>query len=313
MRRNRKESQIKQDLTEEEFKQVFGELVKKKRLLQGFGAGCIVLAFLSFFLVLQIEVLFVLIPIFLIIGIVLLGQSKSIGKQIKEYMSRYLVNGVLRERFSVSSYQPMSRMADSVVRGAGLIDDWDRADGSDYVEGRYEDMEFCLSDLHLERKETHVDSKGRTTTTYVTVFQGLWLTCRLARQIQTMVRVLENRKGLFGGYAKSHSDVETESATFNEKFQILTDDPHTAFYVLTPHFMEYMLNADALAQGRIYFCFKESVVHIAIHTGKDLFELKSGENLSDLEGMRNRLRGEVRYITDILDELRKNEYLFSEE
>ena len=104
------------------------------------------------------------------------------------------------------------------------------------------------------------------------------------------------------------SDVETENEEFNKKYQILTKDAHTAFYILTPHFMEYILKADLMAEGQTYICFDSYHVYVAINNGRDMFEMKhKNESVEELKG---RIEKEIDYLTGVVDELMENKYLF---
>lgn len=67
-------------------------------------------------------------------------------------------------------------------------------------------------------------------------------------------------------------DVETENVEFNKRFQIRTKDLQHAFYILTPHFMEYIIKADDLSDARMYFAFIENRIHILLGSEKNLFE-----------------------------------------
>lgn len=301
-------------LSEEELRRELTALARKNKCFSAAAVIAFVVAAAMILLGFTQGISLLLCVPFIVVGGVFLCLNNATRRKLKGYLSSHIVYGVLNEVFELKTYQPNAGISGSVIRSAGLIDTWDRVQGSDYVEGKYRNLDVCFSDVHLEKEEVHVDSKGHTTTSWVTKFKGLWLTCRLNRPIPYKLRIRENaERMLLGGYAKSRSDVETENIEFNQKFQILTSDPHTAFYVLTPHFMEYIVSADRSAQGRMYLCFSGDVVHIAIHTNQDAFELKAGENVADLDGVRARVRSEVKYVTDILDELRKNEYLFSEE
>lgn len=59
---------------------------------------------------------------------------------------------------------------------------------------------------------------------------------------------------------------------FNKRFQIRTKDLQHAFYILTPHFMEYIIKADDLSDARMYFAFIENRIHILLGSEKNLFE-----------------------------------------
>ncbi|NLA87235.1 MAG: DUF3137 domain-containing protein [Clostridiales bacterium] len=113
------------------------------------------------------------------------------------------------------------------------------------------------------------------------------------------MRIRERSRGLLGGYERSQTDVETENINFSKKFQILTGDPHTAFYILTPHFMEYILSLDQRANGQTYMSFVGERVYIAVNTGRDSF--KASRGAMNASALQERIKSEVRYITDIID------------
>lgn len=112
---------------------------------------------------------------------------------------------------------------------------------------------------------------------------------------------------------KEIQEAQTENTAFNKKYQILTDDPHTMFYILTPHFMEYIVSADTAANGQTNFCFTGDRVRVALQNTLDFFEIGNIKSVSDIEGLRAKFRSEMRYIVGILDELLKNEFLFGTE
>jgi hypothetical protein len=172
---------------------------------------------------------------------------------------------------------------------------------------------MTFSDIHLEDVTTDSDGDEHRET----VFKGQWLICGLGKKLPATVRIREKlerqgvAKRLFGDRANEKSDIVTDNAAFNQQFQIQTDDPHTAFYVLTPHFMEFIVAADMQAHARTYLCFSDDSVQIAIHNGYDSFEIgKNSAEIKDIPVLRQRIQREIGYITSILDELFKNEYLF---
>ncbi|MCL2488005.1 MAG: DUF3137 domain-containing protein [Oscillospiraceae bacterium] len=227
------------------------------------------------------------------------------------------VRDALEAVFSDIEYNPRGCFPRHIISGAGLVDGWDHCSGSDYVKALYKGHRIEFSDIHLEREETTTDSDGHTQTHYVTVFRGQWISCQLDKQLPAMVRVREKaeRRGIakkmFGSHVNRKSDVETENLAFNTQFQILTNDPHTAFYVLTPHFMEYILAADQQANGLTNLCFAGEAVYIAVHNNRDSFEIgRKAATTKDLPALRRRFQAETRYITAILDELFQNDHLF---
>ena len=104
--------------------------------------------------------------------------------------------------------------------------------------------------------------------------------------------------------------VESENAEFNKEFSIYSDSAHDAFYVLTPHMMEYIMEMNKKSQGNSYLRFqKDGKVHIAIDSGRDSFELGSVKKIN-VQELREQFIEEIRYITDLIDELRLVDTLY---
>lgn len=252
--------------------------------------------------------------VFLLAAVACVVVNVYASRDMKRLVSDNVVAQALGEVFDVELYVPDRYIGAETLRQARLIHNWNRSSGSDTVYGRYRGVTFVFSDVHLEDEETSTDSDGNTNTTTTTRFRGQWLMLEAKKALPHMVRLRERaQRRLTGSYKKTKSDVETENAAFNEKFEILTDDPHTAFYVLTPHFMEAIIAADERANARTYLCFDGQRVHIAVDNGRDSFEVKRGADVKDIDRLRARIKGEIRYIMEIVDELLQNTYLFGKE
>jgi len=97
-----------------------------------------------------------------------------------------------------------------------------------------------------------------------------------------------------------------ENVAFNEQFNVLTEDPHTAFYILTPQFMEIILSARERAYDKKHMCFTGEHLHIAIDTESDFFEARRS-----VVALKARVQNEIDYIKNIIDEFLLNERLFN--
>jgi len=151
-----------------------------------------------------------------------------------------------------------------------------------------------------------------------TTFKGQWIEIGLKKPVKTAVYLAE-RVGEIGATKANvkTQEVTTESDAFNKKYKILAEDPQMAFYVLTPHFMEYITAADNAADSVTYFCFMGNRARIAMgrkENERNLFEFdeleKKLEKKIDLNMIRSKVKSDLKYITGTLDELLKNEYLF---
>lgn len=52
-------------------------------------------------------------------------------------------------------------------------------------------------------------------------------------------------------------------------------------------------------------------MHVAVKTGRDFFEL--GKSEANMEGLRQKFWGELRWFTDIIDTLRVEDTLYKKE
>jgi len=268
---------------------------------------CFALFFIGLFLAFigPIEgyaVLCLVIPAF--IGAIVFGMFwSSASAKLKAFVGQHVIVDVLAEAFEDVEYSPFRYIDRKVIEAARLITQWNVIKGSDLVEGRYRDVKITFSDIELIEKK----SSGKSTSS-ITKFRGQWLICELAKTLPASLRLSERYIEGRGG----KSDVETENVAFNAKYRIKTSDKYTAFYVLTPHFMEYIMSMDERADALTYLGFMKSKVHIALHNRRDLFvvhdkKLMEGDGLAKL---RKQVRSDIEYITDVLDELLLNEYLF---
>lgn len=253
----------------------------------------------------------------LLVGTGLLGAALVLvgavhKRRLKQAVGRYLVRGVLEEFFELDSYDVKQHIPEAVIRSAGMVGGWKNARGSDYVRGSYKTLgiEFC--DVELYYVDNNKDKNGRNHEKEVRVFKGPWLICDFHAKLPARLLVRENSRKLLGGaYQKDRSDLDTESEAFNTRYEIRTEDPHTAFYILTPHFMERLQEIDDQAGGRLFLLFEEGRVQIAIDNGHDSFEISSrAAEFKNLDALRGRFRSEICYLTDIIDELMENETLF---
>jgi hypothetical protein len=253
------------------------------------------------------------IVIALIIMYILFSLTRKWVSELKNFMGTAVTLPLIKEIFEVKDYQPLGHIDRKIIGLTGLISMWDRISGSDYIEGSYKGVNILYSDLHLWHTETDTDSDGKEEERDVTDFKGQWLICDFGKKLDATLRLIERKGGtkLNRKHDISKSDVETENVAFNKKFRIITDDGHTAFYLLTPHFMEQLVAADESADSSTLFCFMDGKVHIALYSGHDSFELK-GAKIGSVENLRQHFRRELKYMTDIMDELLKNDRLFKQ-
>ena len=142
-----------------------------------------------------------------------------------------------------------------------------------------------------------------------TVFKGQWLTCdfgkELAGEVYLSERTPKTRR-------KLKSNITMDNEQFDKRFCVRADDPQEAYYLLTPHMMEYITAMADKSGGTVYLSFLRSgKLHVAVQTGRDFFELgKSNANVGEL---RQKFLGELRWFTDLVDTLRVEDTLYKKE
>ena len=200
-------------------------------------------------------------------GLITLKEYKG---HIKEQLSRSVVPQVLSEVFDQVEYDAYRHISPEVIYASGAFPfGFDKASGGDYIKASYRGVGLELCDLMLEEevRTTSTDSDGNSTsdTSNRIVFVGQWLIL----------------------------DFHKESC----------DSVHDAFYILTPNMMEHIMAMDRRAGGKVYLRFlREGKIHVAVNSRRDHFEVGS-LNDADLPSLRMKFRGEVRYVTELIDAL----------
>ena len=276
-------------------------------LMAGIGAVLVVVGSVGFIGGDLFTFLLLILGAFL--AVIGLARNKKIHDGIKTLLSDQLMPPVLAEIFDTAAHAPFGRLSNHIVCGIDLgLPTFNEISGSDHIHGTYRGLEVEMSDLelvHKERRRVRVNGKWQTKETRTTVFKGQWMVCDFGKELAADILLCE--KGLI---SLSKSSVETENVAFNKKFLIQSQDGHSVFYILTPHMMEYILSMDEKGGGTTRMRFtREGKVHIAIHNNRDSLQIKA-RDYGDLDKIREQFRRDIRYMTDLIDELRLVDTLY---
>ena len=248
----------------------------------------------------QLAIFFVLMIITMVFGT---QWSKASGA-IKKLLSDNIISGVLKEALGDAvEYNPWGK----IKPGSMVFPfSYNCADGSDHIKAVYNGLNIELGDIGLIDESEVTDEEGRTETTRITQFKGQWLTCdfgkELAGEVYISERTQKTRKRL-------KSNVTMDNEQFGKRFCVRADDPQEAYYILTPHMMEYITAMADKSGGTVYISFlRGGKMHAAVQTGRDFFEL--GKSNADMEQLRRKYLGELRWFTDIVDTLRVEDTLY---
>ena len=263
---------------------------------------------------------FFMLPFLLVFGFVFSAVlSSGPYKRYRTAFKAAFVERSLRSAFTSLYYEPSQGISYDTIAATKMMYMGDRFHSEDYVHASYRDVRFEQSDVHIQDEHHSTDSKGHSSTHYVTIFRGRWMIFDFNKEFRAKVQIVQKgfptakRKRFFGKKETLFQKVETESETFNQQFQVYAQNEHDAFYILTPAFMERVQNLTAHNKGKLMFCFIGNRLHIAINDNKDSFEPGSIFKPIDEEKATRKIREEIEGITQFIDELSLDNDLFVQE
>lgn len=245
--------------------------------------------------------------IFLVLSFVGGYQLSKNAQALKTILGDNIISGVLKEALGDAvEYNPTGR----VNPGSMVFPfPYSRTDGSDHIRAVYNGLNIELSDIELINEEETTDEEGHTERSSTTFFKGQWLICDFGKELAGEVYVSERSRK---DRTNMKSDVKMENETFAKRFCVKAEISQEAYYILTPHMMEYIIRMADRSGGTVYLSFlRDGKLHIAVKTGRDFFEL--GKSEANVEGLRQKFLGELQWFTDIIDTLRVEDTLYKKE
>jgi hypothetical protein len=272
----------------------------EKRIL--IGGALLILAILGFLVAGQYGV-FIGIPLG-IAGVVLLVMGTSEFNKISKNFKEEVVGKLVAEFVDNGVFNSHSGLSQAEVYSTEFIKRADRFHTEDYLSGSMEDVNFVSSDVVLE--ERHVEhTKNGTRTYYETYYKGRVFIFEFNKDFEGFLQVLERGRPLSNrGFKK----VKLESVDFNKKFKTYSTSEHSAFYVLTPHFMEALMQFEKNNKGTIQFSFIGNRLCIGINNFRDTFELQMFRKLDD--SVFEEFKRDLLVIKEVITELKLNNNIF---
>lgn len=263
---------------------------------RNFGIGGVLLAIAIFFgfgtFVPEDGYMFGLfIGVFAAIGIIAWGSMalNKLGKETK----LMLVEPVTAEFGMNYQLNPAQPAEINTFRSLGLVPGWDRAKYEDLLAGARNETPFEFFEAHLEEKRTTTDGKGRTRTTWVTVFRGQCLVVKFHKQFNGVTKVFRD-KGMFNFFEKlgqgKAQKVKLEDPVFEKAFEVYSTDQIEARFLLTPDFMERLVGLERAFKGKRVRCAFAGGEMLLACEGANLLEVGSMyRKMDDLGRVREML------------------------
>ncbi len=173
------------------------------------------------------------------------------------------------------SFIPAPGTCESIFRHkeVGVVPGWDRSKYEDLLTGKRGVVDFELFEAHLEERRTTTDSKGRTQTTWVTVFKGQCLRLDFHKTFygRTLVTRDAGFFNRFGG-GKGMQRAALEDPRFEKIFEVYTTDQVESRFLLTPDLMQKLVDLeDTFKGGKLKAAFDGGEMLITVQGG-NLFE-----------------------------------------
>ncbi len=266
------------------------------------GSGLIILGALGLLLGEQFG--FIILGIGLVVGGVLAIVGGSQFSKLSKRFKVEVITQLMEDFVENGRFDPHGGLSQSDVYSSEFIKRADRFHTEDYLSGTMEGVNFVSSDVKLE--ERHVrHTKNGTETYYETYYLGRLFIFDFNKPFDGYLQVLEGARPTRNrGYKK----VKLESVQFNKKFKTYSTSEHSAFYVLTPHFMEALMELEQKNRGKIYFSFIDNRLYIGINNFINTFELKMFRKLDDK--VFDEFKRELFIIKEVIQELKLNNSIF---
>ncbi|MFK5883813.1 MAG: DUF3137 domain-containing protein [Candidatus Izemoplasma sp.] len=239
-----------------------------------------------------------------ITGIVFLILGYSRFNKMNHEFKLVIMKDLIEDFVDNGHYDPKAGLSARQVYDTEFIKHADRFHTEDYVSGSMDGVDFISSDVKLE--ERHVRrTKNGTQTYYITYFMGRIFRFEFNKNFDGYLQVLEGGRPQV---KRNYNKVKLESVVFNKKFKTYSSNDHSAFYVLTPHFMESLMKFEKENKGKISFSFIDNMLYIGISNMRDTFELKmfTAIDKNTVSGFKQ----ELLVIKEVIDELKLNRNIF---
>ena len=195
-------------------------------------------------------------------------QQEKNRSRLKKLLSDDVISGVIKAVLGdAAEYNPWGK----IKPGSMVLPfSYNCTEGSDHIQAVYHGLNMELGDIELidETEDTDIET-GQTEKTRNTQFKGQWLTCDFGKELAGEVYLSERPPKT---RRKLKSNITMDNEQFDKRFCVRADDPQEAYYLLTPHMMEYITAMADKSGGTVYLSFLRSgKLHVAVQTGRDFF------------------------------------------
>lgn len=233
-------------------------------------------------------------------------------KALAAEFKQEIVRGELERVFDAVSYEPDKRFSNDMVYGLHVFMHTDKISGEDLFHARWNGTAFAHCDLRTYHRVETRDSDGKKDHHYTVCFNGTVF--QFERSLPYPARVLLRTEGfqdirgttefklfdLLRGRGATDKIV-TDSAAFNQQYDLVSDDPAAALSLFTPGRMEALMQLDQALNTKFALLFQGNHMY-AFLSGWGRFEIKVKKKLDFEEAAITvaRQADELQHIVDLL-------------
>ena len=256
---------------------------------------------------------YIMIPIVfgIMFGMILSGSDME--KFTLSYKEYFVLNSI-KDVIEVFAYDPQNGFDRGVIENTKMMNMGDTYHSNDYITGKYKNIRFSQSDVHIIETDTETDIDGNTSKVEHTLFNGRWMIFDFNKKFRANIQIAQ--KGFSNNTLNrdwgdmKYKKVQMESEEFNNKFNVYTQIEHDAFYVITPKMIDTIINLEKECDGKLLFCFVGEKLHIGIYDNRDAFEPGSIYKKIDENRVIESIQKDIKKITSFIDELDLDNDLF---
>lgn len=211
----------------------------------------------------------------------------------KEY-KKNIAEPILNQMFEETQYKPSQGFTRKGLEEFKLISEryLSVVKSEDYIEGVYKGIRYRQADVKMEKS-----AKNSELLNQMKGIQGRISEYDFTKPIQGEIIIKTKQINAYIGYLEK---VVMENLQFNEKFEVYASDAHMVFYVLTPQFMEYLLQLKLW--GETVFRFVNDKIFVFRNQVAGMFEPDMGRPL-DIAYEVGKSYNELKEIIDFIDVL----------
>lgn len=246
---------------------------------------------------------FLVIPMVIGVIVIVIIYAK-LANDYRTQVKETIVKEMIIKEFDNVHFDIKNGFSRDFIKSTELISMGNIYRSNDLLSGSYHDVDFKQADVHIQQRT----SNGKTTST-VTLFKGRWMVYTFNKRFTGYMQIRSNENRLFGnskpiswfGSRPSVSRLKMENEVFNQRFNIYASDDHEAYYILTPHFMEKIIELDDSLQGNLVVGFIDNELHIALYNNQDAFEPSIFRSIDD--EYYQAVQADIDLIKMVIDEL----------